>query len=51
VSPTVDSLENPEIKRRAGADWSTMTQEISSLPDFDDCFAKVARLFRSLPWD
>ena len=51
VYPTPESLENPEIKERAGAAWDTMEIELGKLPDFDDCFARVREFYRNLPWD
>ena len=51
IHPTSDSLENPEIRERAGADWASMKLELGELPDFEDCFARVLKFYRTLPWD
>ena len=45
------SLDNTEIKYRAGRDWTTMELELDDLPEFEDCYERVAALYRSLPWD
>ena len=50
IDPTPASLENPEIKERAGADWGTMKLELGELPDFEDCFARVLQFYCNLPW-
>ena len=50
IVPTIDSLLNPTVIARARSDWDTIRQEVGELPDFDDCFAKVSALYRSLPW-
>ncbi len=50
ISPTHMSLDNPEIKRRSGADWQTMQLELGEVPDFENCFARVSQFYRELPW-
>jgi hypothetical protein len=50
ITPTAESLNDPQIAARARSDWDTIRQEVGGLPDFDDCFAKVEALYRSLPW-
>lgn len=50
ITPTPDSLTDPEIVRRAKEEWDTLRLEIGELPDFDDCFACVDAFYRSLPW-
>jgi hypothetical protein len=50
IAPSRDSLSNPEVKRRAGSEWDTLKLEISDVPVFEDCFATVEALYRSLPW-
>ena len=47
---TIDSFDNPEIKRRAGTDWDTMELEIGDLPPFEILFEQVRAFYRSLPW-
>lgn len=51
LDPTRASLDDPEIKRRSGAEWNTMKVELGELPDFEDCFARVREFYRCLPWD
>jgi predicted nucleotidyltransferase component of viral defense system len=46
----IDGLSNPDVSARARSEWDTLSQEIGELPDFDECFAKVETLYRSLPW-
>lgn len=50
IEPTAEALSNPEIIRRAKADWKSNQLEISDLPDFDSCFARVNAFYLSLPW-
>ena len=50
IVPTRDSLDNPEIKKRAGAYWQTMEQELEEVPDFEGCFTRVSEFYRNLPW-
>ncbi len=45
-----DSMDNPEIKQRAQADWDTLALEIGDLPPFDERFASMRNLYVSLPW-
>ena len=51
LNPKRASLDDPEIKNRAGAEWETMKLELGELPDFERCFAQVSEFYRSLPWD
>jgi hypothetical protein len=46
-----DSMNDPEIKRRAAADWDTLTLEVSDLPPFEERFTLMRDLYVSLPWD
>lgn len=50
IAPTIDSMRHPAVAAHARADWDTIRQEVGDLPDFDECFAKVDALYRSLPW-
>ena len=50
IEPTRDSLEDPEIRRRSGAEWPTMKLELGELPEFEACFERVAAFYRDLPW-
>ena len=45
-----DSMDNPEIKQRAQADWDTLALVIGDLPPFDERFALMRDLYTSLPW-
>lgn len=45
-----DSMDNPEIKQRAQADWDTLALEIGDLPPFEERFALMHDLYVSLPW-
>ena len=51
LNPERASLDDPEIKRRAGADWQTMELELGEVPDFEVCYARVAKFYRNLPWN
>ena len=51
LSPTRASLDDPNIKKRSGADWQTMELELGELPDFEGCFARVLEFYRNLPWN
>ena len=50
IKPDRDSLDNPEIKRRCGAQWDTFELELGSVPDFEMCFTRVRNFYRQLPW-
>ena len=50
LKPTRASLDDPEIKKRAGAGWRSMELELGEVPDFEVCFARVAECYRNLPW-
>lgn len=50
IEPNIDSLDNPEIRERSGADWDTMRLEIGDLPVFAECYERVRAFYRSLPW-
>jgi hypothetical protein len=50
IVATYDSMDDPEIKMRSGADWNTMKLEIGTLPIFEDCYQKVNEFYKSLPW-
>lgn len=50
IRPKDSSLDHPEIKRRAGADWQSMGLELGEVPSFEDCFSHVSDFYRSLPW-
>jgi predicted nucleotidyltransferase component of viral defense system len=51
IEPVASSLDNPEVKRRAEAEYHTLEDEIEGeLPDFDASFTIVSDFYRSLPW-
>lgn len=50
IVPTAASLDDPEVARRARADWETLRLELSDLPPFEERFAVVRNLYASLPW-
>lgn len=50
IEPNIASIEDPEIMRRAQADWDTLKLELSDLPPFEERFAIVRELYVSLPW-
>jgi hypothetical protein len=44
-------MDDPEIKRRAAADWDTLILEVSDLPNFEERFVLMRDLYVSLPSD
>ena len=50
IEPTRASLDDPEVKRRARADWHSMALELGEVPDFEGCFTRVSEFYRNLPW-
>jgi predicted nucleotidyltransferase component of viral defense system len=51
IVETREALADPEVVRRARAEWGTLKQEIEEpLPDFDSCFQKVLEFYERLPW-
>ncbi|MCU0796578.1 MAG: nucleotidyl transferase AbiEii/AbiGii toxin family protein [Akkermansiaceae bacterium] len=52
ITPTPDSLADPEIRRRAQRDYPTLADEVEGmLPDFDESYNQVEAFYRALPWD
>ncbi|MBX3490393.1 nucleotidyl transferase AbiEii/AbiGii toxin family protein [Parvibaculum sp.] len=51
INPTIHSLSDPEVQRRAGAEWDSLKLEIGDIPDFAEAFDRVAAFYRSLPWN
>lgn len=45
-----NSMDNPEVRRKAGADWDTLEMELEDLPDFDTLFEQVRSFYAGLPW-
>lgn len=50
INPTAQSLADPEVRRRAEADWHTLKLELTELPPFDERFERVEAFYRTLPW-
>jgi len=50
ITPTAASLVDPEVRRRAEADWESLGLEVEDLPAFAACFDRVAELYAALPW-
>jgi hypothetical protein len=50
IEPDITSIDDPEIVKRAQADWDTLKLELSDLPPFEERFAIVRELYASLPW-
>lgn len=50
IEPHIDSMSDPEVRRRAQDDWGTLAIELDELPAFDDAFSTVEEFYRSLPW-
>ena len=50
IEPNCNSLDDPEVKRRSGAEWDTLELEIGKIPDFEVCFTRVRDFYRNLPW-
>lgn len=51
IDPRVDSLADPEIRKRAQKEYQTLADEIEGeLPDFEESFAFIESFYRSLPW-
>lgn len=50
ITPDARSLDDPEVARRAEADWNTLRLELSNMPPFWERFAIVQGLYASLPW-
>lgn len=46
-----ESLDDPEVKRRAKEECHTLADEVAGrLPDFDAAYAHLIGFYRSLPW-
>jgi hypothetical protein len=50
IKPDIASMSDPEVRRRAEADWATLALEVGDLPDFNDRYAAVEQFYRDLPW-
>lgn len=52
IYPNKDSFGYPEIKNRAQKHYHTLSQEVEGeLPGFEESFQKVAKFYKSLPWN
>ncbi len=51
ITPNRNSLNDQEIRKRSSADWNTLKLEIGELPDFDECYDKVNKFYKQLPWE
>jgi predicted nucleotidyltransferase component of viral defense system len=46
------SLDNPEVRERAIAEYSTLADEVDEeLPDFDTIYDQLLEFYKSLPWE
>lgn len=50
IEAAPDSMDDPEVRRRAEVDWNTLALELDDLPPFDERFAMMRELYVSLPW-
>lgn len=50
IEATPDSMDDPEVRRRAEVDWSTLALELDDLLPFDERFDMMRELYLSLPW-
>lgn len=50
IEATPESMEDPEVRRRAEVDWNTLALELDDLPPFDERFAMMRELYILLPW-
>lgn len=51
IEPVASSLDDPEVRGRAAADWEKIGLETGDLPEFVHCFETVLQFYRRLPWD
>ncbi len=50
IEPDRNSLNNPEIRQRAEAEWGTLSLELGAHPRFARCYELVRRFYEDLPW-
>ncbi len=43
-------LSNPDIKKRAKANWNQITLTAGFVPEFETCFETVINFYEGLPW-
>ncbi len=51
IQATPNSMDEPEIKTRAAADWHTLALELGDLPPFEERFEMMRSLYIALPWE
>lgn len=50
ITPTAQSLADPEVRRRAEADWHTLKLELTELSPFGERYARLEAFYEALPW-
>lgn len=50
IVPKAESIADPEIRRRAEADWQTLKLELADLPPFNERYDRLSEFYRLLPW-
>ncbi|MGU3541165.1 nucleotidyl transferase AbiEii/AbiGii toxin family protein [Methylobacterium sp. A54F] len=51
ITPSITSMDNPEIARRAASEWGSLEAELEGeLPPFEEAFAITRNFYVSLPW-
>lgn len=51
ITPTINSVRNDDLIRRAKSEWNSMSLELDEIPSFEKCFDVVEEFYFSLPWD
>jgi len=51
ITPTQDSIDDPEVASRAEKEWDTLALELGELPPFAERFQVARELYVSLPWE
>lgn len=52
ITPTVESIDDPEVAKRASSKWDTLGAELGDeLPPFEEAFATTREFYVSLPWN
>lgn len=51
IEPAAGSLDDPEIRDRAEAEWDQIGLETGDLPEFAGCFETVRQFYKGLPWN
>jgi len=50
IMPHAQSFADPEVRRRAEADWETLKLELAELPPFNERYASLVAFYEALPW-